>query len=187
MKAKTLISIAGATLLALALSGCIPTSFLTKAPDKSAPDTTEETSTPEPSFAPDTPEQPEPVGNLTFGGIITWEDGVSLSVSDPTEYTPGEYAIGMEQPASILINLTLTNGSNANLEPAVYGTMSSGGIESISIWDSEGGVGSSPATVILPGGTVTWTEAWSITDPANIIYEVSAGYEYVDVIFVRQG
>lgn len=149
---------------------------------------TAETPAGDPSFAPDAPESaPATDLNSAFGDAITYTDDVAISVSAPAEYVPGEYAAGDEQAANVIFTLTITNNSDANLQPSTYSRVSSGGVEASRIFDSGGAVdvSSSPSTVILPGGTVTWNEAYSVADPASMIFQIAPSYDYEDSIFTN--
>ncbi|MWV48310.1 hypothetical protein GRS96_03345 [Rathayibacter sp. VKM Ac-2803] len=123
-----------------------------------------------------------------FGETFTYTDGVTLSVSAPAEFTPTEYAAGADQAVNVVFTLTITNGSAQNLDPFTYADVSSGGVEASRIFDTDGVAGdisTSPSTVILPGGTVTWKEAYSLTDPASIVMQLSPSFDYQDAIFTN--
>ena len=149
----------------------------------------------EPSAAPSAEATSEPTeetapddGIFAFGEVKTYEDGVSISVSAPSPYTPTEYAAGADQANNVVFTLVITNGSDKPLEPIIYSRLSSGGVEGSTIFDSGNAVGEvsiSPTTVILPGQTVQWLEAWSIADPASITFQTSPSFEYEDAIFTN--
>lgn len=178
---KSILALGATALLAVTLVGCTP------ADHKSSPANTGAAAAADPSFAA-TP-TPEPkVGNLAFGDAMTWTDGVSISVSQPVPFTPGQYAAGATQATSILFTITLTNGSDANLEPMVYNRVSSGGVEASAIFDSGnpvGEIGGTPNTVVLPGQTVTWLEAYSVADPAVLTFQTNPSFKYEDAIFTN--
>lgn len=140
---------------------------------------------PSPSFAESPEEEDDKPGTLPFGDAVTYEDGVSISVSAPTSFTPSEYAAGVEQANQILFSFTITNDSDANLQPSAYSRLASGGAEASMIFDSENGAGSGPSTVLLPGQTVTWTEGYSVADPASLVLQVSPSFDYADAIFTN--
>lgn len=148
----------------------------------------------EPSFAPEPTQEPEPAPEpndmiLAFGEAMTWEDGVSLSVSQPAPFTAGEYAAGVVPgQAQIVFTIVITNGSPAALDPMAYASVSSGGAEASAIFDSgnpAGEIGMGPTTTILPGQTVQWLEAYSVADPNAITFQVSPSFEYEDAIFTN--
>ncbi|NQX11018.1 DUF4190 domain-containing protein [Microbacteriaceae bacterium VKM Ac-2855] len=129
-----------------------------------------------------------PVGGAdgAFGDTIAYDNNVTISVSAPSPFTPSETAFGADQANQVLVTMTITNGSAENLEPSVYATASSAGVAATDIYDSgnaAGDVGASPTTTILPGGTATWVQAFSVADPADIVLQISPSFDYDDVIF----
>lgn len=127
--------------------------------------------------------------NLAFGDTMVWEDNVELTVSAPEPFTPSEFAAGADLAHNIVFTITLTNNSAENLEPLPYSTLSSGGQEGSQIFDSgnsAGDIGMAPTTVILPGQSVTWKEAWSVADPNSLTQQIAPNFEYQDAIFTTQ-
>lgn len=130
-----------------------------------------------------------PVGNLAFGDTMVWDDGVELGVSAPEPFTPTEYASGADLPNNIVFTITITNNSDANLEPLAYSRLSSGGQEGSQIFDIDnpaGDISMAPTTVILPGQSVTWKEAWSVADPASLTMQIAPSWDYEDAIFTTE-
>lgn len=130
-------------------------------------------------------EAPAPAStNLKFGETFTYENGVSLTVGTPEPFTPSEYAAADEAPAYLKMTLTIVNGGTENLDPAGwYGTMQSGNVEASKVYDSEQ-LGDEPSTTILPGREATFAVGYGVMDPADLVFEVTAGmFEYDDVIF----
>lgn len=173
--------------LSLALTGCgIDVESIAKPPVEE-PATTEAT----PEFA-EPAEESAPVDDmiLGFGDSMIWEDNVSMSVSAPTPFTPTEYAAGATQPESVVFRVVLKNDSSQKLEPFVYSTLLSGGVEASKIFDSSnaiGEIGGAPSTVILPGQSVTWMEAYSVTDSKDLTMQISPSFDYEDAIFTTVG
>jgi len=180
---KSILAIGAAGLLAFSLAGCATQSAMSPAPTKDAAASS-------PSATP-TPEAPKPSGVSAFGDTFTWENGVAVTVSEPVPFTPGEYAAGVDQTTNIVFTVTLTNGSDKNLEPMIYDRVSSGGVEASSIFDSGnpvGDIGGSPSTVVLPGQSITWLEAYSVADAGTITFQTSpSSFKYEDAIFTNIG
>jgi len=133
-----------------------------------------------------TPPAPEDNGVNAFGETVTWDNNVSLSVSVPAPYTPSEYAAGaVEGHSTVAFEFVLTNNSDENYEPLVYGTATSGGVEAPGVFDTAEGYSFPPTTVLLPGQTLKWKQAYSVLDAANITMQISAGFEYDDAIFTN--
>ena len=144
-----------------------------------APDALDET-TAEPA--------PDALGTLSFGESNVWEDGVELRVSTPEPYMPSEFASGAGLAENLVFAITITNNSGENLEPSPFPQLSSGGQEASQIFDvSADGqdVSVPPATVILPGQSVTWRAAWSVADPNTLTMQVAPNLQYEDVIFTN--
>jgi hypothetical protein len=170
-------AIALASVLTISLAGCLQLPAINTGNPPAS----------DPSFAPQPTEEPPADTNSGFGDAVTYTDGVSISVSAPAEFAPTQYAYGADQAYNVLFNLTITNGSDANLEPSVYSRVSSGGVESTAIFDTDNNLNGGPTTVILPGGTITWSEGYSVADPASIIFQVAPSFDYDDSIFTNAG
>jgi len=121
-----------------------------------------------------------------FGETVSYDDGVSISVSAPAPFEPSEYAAGVVagQPV-VAFELVITNNGTEPFDPAtVFATIASGGTEAAGVFDTEKGIGFPPMTTVLPGSTVKWNQAWSVADPSNITMEVSVGFLNQPAIFV---
>ncbi len=136
--------------------------------------------------------KPEPPAENTLlkqlGEVITYEDGLSISVSAPVAFAPTEYAAGADQANQVLFTLVVTNNTDKPLDPSFYGSISSGGVEASKIYDMDNPVGDvnfAPTTAILPGQTISWNEAWSIADPASITVDFFVGFGYENAIFTN--
>lgn len=129
---------------------------------------------------------PEDDGIRAFGETVTWANNVSISVSEPADYTPTEMAAGVvEGQKTVVFELVLTNNSDEKYDPLVYNTAVSGGEAASGVFDTSEGVGFPPNTTLLPGKTIKWLEAYSVADAADIQLEVSAGFEYDSIIFTN--
>ncbi len=149
-------------ILAFLFAGCSTATITEPDPAASSASAPEETETPEPPAIP------------VFGETVTYSNGVSISVSTPAAYTPSETAMGMVDGQSyVVFEFVITNGSNEPFDPTlVYASASSGGVEAESIFDSQNQIGFPPSTTVIPGATIKWQQAWSVTDPNNITMEV---------------
>lgn len=175
---KATIALIAAT-AALALAGC-STPSTTPQPAASAAviEPGPGTAAPSPSFK-----------GKQFGEINTWTNGISISVSRPTEFTPGQYAMGAtEGETPVYFKIVLTNNSDEPFQPSAYEGVSSGGKESRAIFDTGnevGDLGTPPSNVILPGGTVEWFVAYSVADPENILFQIEPDPFYDTVVFTN--
>lgn len=170
-------SIAFAILFALILTGC-STPSTTPSSDASV-------ATPAPSASPK-----EKNTLKAFGGVNTWDNGVSISVSEPVPFEATRNAAGVvEGQAHVIYTLVLTNGTDKVLEGmSLYETVSSGGVEAHAISDSGhslGSIGFAPTTSVLPGQTIKWMVAYNLADPKSVTFEISPGFEYKKAIFTN--
>ena len=136
------------------------------------------------------PEQ-EPVveddGLYAFGETVTYEDGISVSVSEPAYYVAGELASGpVEGQPTLAFKIVVTNSSEEPFDPSlVFATLTSGGAESAGVFDTENEVGFPPVTKVLPGQTVEWVQAWSVVDAASLTLELNVGFTHDAAIFTN--
>ena len=114
--------------------------------------------------------------NPTFGDTYTWPDGLTITISQPEEFTPSEYMgdiYDLEAGTPIKFIVTATNGTDTDLEAFSIDTqMSSGGKQSEAIFDSEAGI-DMPTVTILPGNSLEWNIGFIVADPSNMQLSVS--------------
>lgn len=113
---------------------------------------------------------------LQFGDKYTYENGVSLSITKPAEYTPSEYAIGISNSHEpVVFEVTIENNSGEDYDPSMsYFTASSGGEESEQIFDSENGLDGGPTTTVKNGKSIKFKIGFSVADPSDITMDASA-------------
>ena len=187
MNARNLISaLAISSVAIIGLSGCATTGAAPTA-DPKASSAGVQTETQTPAVTP-------PLENQyikQFGDVVTYDDGVSVSVALIGAYTPGKYAQGVvagEQPT--VFQIVITNNSTEVLEPTAVPSASSGGQTATYIGDimhpDYGDIGMFPTTSVLPGQTIQWYSAFSIVDPANITFQLSpVSFTYENAIFTN--
>ena len=123
-----------------------------------------------------------------FGDVVTYQDGVSISVALVGEFTPTEYAIYGEGEIPLVFKVVLTNNSEEPLEPAVVPQANSGGKPATYVADAGnpqyGDLGLFPTAAVLPGQTLEWYTAFSVADPADVTMQLSpTSFTYDDAIF----
>ena len=126
---------------------------------------------------------------LAFGDTQAWDDGVSMTVSEPEPFTPSDLAAGADQAEDVIFTLTITNDSSENVQPVVLPSLDSDGVEATRIFDvgAEGGqVGIPPTTAVLPGESITWREAWSVADADALTMEAAPSFRYEDVTWTNE-
>ncbi|MGR2753366.1 DUF2510 domain-containing protein [Agromyces arachidis] len=125
---------------------------------------------------------------LAFGDTMVWDDGVSMTVSEPEAYSPSDLSAGADQAEDLVFTLTITNDSSENVQPVVLSTLSSDGTEATRIIDigADGGqVGIPPTTAVLPGESITWREAWSVADADSLTMQTAPSFQYEQVVFTN--
>lgn len=138
------------------------------------------------SVAKSTPEPKSDPLLKGFGDVITYDDGVSISVSKPAAFNPSPYAAGKEKgKKSELFTIVITNHSDDVVDLTPLPQMTSGGKQagSITDLDSKTDAGDTPSTKLLPGKSITWNEGFAIADISDMQMQVSPGFEYDDAIF----
>lgn len=141
--------------------------------------------------APEPPEAPI-AGELAFGETMTWDDGVSITVSAPEPYTPSDFAVGVTHANNVVFTLTITNNSTADLQALPLPALSSGDQDVSPIFDigsdifgTGDDVGFPPADTIEPGGSVSWRAAWSVDDPSSLTLQVAPSFLYPSATFTN--
>jgi hypothetical protein len=172
MKKSLALIPAAALIAALALTGCSTTGHATadKAPAAAAATTPAKKST-----------------TAKLGETFKYDDGLTITVGAPAAYTPSASAAGATQAQQIALTFTLTNGTAENLNPIMLPQVTSNGTQATPIIDIENTAIASfaPTAVILPGGHATWTQAFSVSDPANLVVQLSPALKYGDAIFTN--
>lgn len=175
-----------AVLLMVVLSAC-STSAVT-APDPNASAAVVDDSSADSS----TESTPPPVNNLikNFGEVVTYDSGLSISLSEPIPFTPGEYAAGVvEGQTPLVFKVVLTNNTSDAIDPYTFVSVSSAGAESSTISDVQnpeyGDIGLPPTTKVLPGQTVEWYVGFSVADPSTITADVQTALELESAVFTN--
>ncbi len=131
------------------------------------------------------PEPNEDASLLTFGETYTYEDGVSITVGDPVEFTPvGPYI----EPANayIYVPVTIVNNGSARVDPTLgYASVQSTNVEASYVYETET-LGDGPSTDVLPGRETAFRLGFGVADPADIVLEIAPNAaDYQTVIFTR--
>lgn len=183
-----------AALAAFLLAGCASGEGTTIEPQQGTNRPAEEAPASDPAAAEDEqppaeepaaeePVEPEPAANPKFGEAYTWSNGVQVTIGAPEPYQLKEFDFGGESaPAHVSFPVTLVNGSATNLDPSsFYTSMQSANVEAEEIYGD--GLGS-PQTAILPGREASFRIAYGVTDPADLVMEVTPSlFEYESAIW----
>lgn len=187
---RSIITIVGAT-AALSLTAC---GLAPEAPDSPAPPSSSSSEvTPEPWTEEATPDEaPEPSSEadsmvVGLGETFTWEDGTTALIEAPQPFQKSEWAAGGEgYDHTVSFKVTVTNGSDVPLDASFTSpTVTSGEREGDEIFDDE--VGGGPTSSILPGRTVTFTVAYGVDDPADIVAEFAPTWDHQAAYWTTDG
>lgn len=119
-----------------------------------------------------------------FGQTYTWEDNVSVTISEPTPFQPSSSAAADEAAAYLAFDVTVVNGSDDVYETSMFGTSAqSGNTEADEVFDTAQGFDGAPSTKLLPGREATFKIGYGVSTPSDIVMEVSPGFEYQAAIF----
>lgn len=168
-----------AALVAFNLAACASTEPPAPAVDAEAPQVS-------------APKQTPPPQNhfiKQFGDVITWSDGVSISVSSPSPFEPTELAAGNDpSKQSIVFQVVVTNNSSEPVDPMFFSGLSANGEASSAIFDIDNpmvSVGMTPTTMILPGSTATWYEGYAVTSTDELVFQMSYSFLEDDAVFTN--
>lgn len=122
-----------------------------------------------------------------FGGTVTYQDGVTVSVSTATPYQPSAEAAGAISGQPVLkFTLTVTNGSKDILKMIGYPDATSGSQQAAAVSDLGSQVGNTPDATLLQGQSIKWDEAFSVADPSDITMTYSPDMVHATAIFTTK-
>lgn len=194
---RTTITIAGIT-AALSLAACGPTTAGSSSDDEprgtnTSSDYTRESTEDEAEADVDAAgeavdEAPAPDEPNTFGSTYTYDDGVSIHVSEPEPFTPAEWAAGGEShDQHVRFSVRVVNKSGAPFDASmVYASVASGAGEGDEVFDVDAGLEGPPETRVLDGREVTWKVGFGVDDPKDIVMQVEASWDHDPAIFTTQ-
>lgn len=121
-----------------------------------------------------------------FNDGVIYDDKVAIGVAEPATYQPGARATGADQAHQVVLTFAIKNDSDKAFDPQLTVDVSSGGVEASRIYDfSSTEKLEQPRTSILPGGSVTWRQAFSVADPKSLVVEVRTDYDRPKAIFTN--
>lgn len=172
MKKSTLA--AAFALAALALAGC----------SEATSDTADKTGS-NASVAP--AEEAKDSGVLEFGETVNYDDGLSITVGKPEKFKPTEWAAyDKKAPAHVKFKVTIVNGTEEPFDATlVYASVQSGDTEATEVFDSDQMIGETPQTQLLPGRQASYWIGYGITNPQDIVLEISDALAHDAAIFTN--
>lgn len=119
--------------------------------------------------------------NPKFGQSYEWEDGLSVTIGAPAPFTPSEYALSEGASAYLSFEVKIVNGTTGNFDPSLFSsTLQSGNAEASQVYDSEF---ESLSTTLLAGREAVFKIGYGVSDPADLVLEVSPDFDHDSVIF----
>jgi hypothetical protein len=181
----------GCVLVAVLLSACAPTirgqaSFGgTSLPTTTSAAPGTSSAPPPPPPSPTTPPPPPSPAIHAFGTPVTYENGLTVTVSGPEPYTPSNTAAGEEGFTQFVrLSISVSNGTTEPYEPVLFTTnVQSGVTEGSQVFDYANNLGGSPSTAVLPGRELTWQMGFGVTDVNDLIVEVTPGFDYNETFY----
>jgi hypothetical protein len=134
----------------------------------------------------ESPAEAPPAGPaiLAWGETLTYEDGLAITLSQPTGYAPSEWAAGVDSFTSfVVLNVTITNGTSQPYEPFnMQMAATSGGAAATEVYDTAhdgqgADLGVPPSAAVLPGQAITYAVGYGVANTADLTVDVSAGYD----------
>lgn len=192
---RTTITIASIT-AALALTACGPTTAGSSSDDEprgtntTSSDYTRDAIEDEDEvedFDVDTADESMPTN--AFGETFTYEDGISVHVSEPEAFTPSEWAAGGEshdQHARFTVRVVNKSGAPFDASGA-YPSVASGAGEGDEVFDMDSGLAGPPETALLPGRESSWKVGFGVDDPADLVVQVAPSWDHEAAIFTTDG
>lgn len=112
----------------------------------------------------------------TFGDTFTYDDGLSVTISQPEEFNPSETAFGGEEfDTHLQFEVTIGNETGEDYSPDLsHISASSGGQEGDSVFDSAQGLDSPPSTTLLDGQSTSYTVGFGVADADDLTVEYSS-------------
>lgn len=132
---------------------------------------------------------PSPVADplvKAFGGTVTYQDGVAVTVTGPTPYQPSaEAAGGIAGQQVVKFTVTVINGSKDTIQIGGWPQATSGGQQASAVSDFGQNVGDTPNAPLLAGQQLSWDEAFSVADPTQITFSYSPTLDHKTAIFTN--
>lgn len=117
----------------------------------------------------------------SFGETVTYDNGVSVTISAPVPFTPSPDASGQAVGyTNLQFTVTVVNGTKEALDIPGWPTAAN---DDSAIVDAT--VGQHHAESLAPGATVSWDEAFSVADPSNVTLSYAPGLDAATATFTN--
>jgi hypothetical protein len=121
---------------------------------------------------------------VAFDKPAQYEDGLSITVSDPQPFTPSKAATTGGEENHVKFTIELVNGSGKKISPTdILVTVDSGGGQGGDILDPKNKMTGAPTKPVKPGAKVRWLQGFGVLDPDDVEVVVQAGLNRVPMLF----
>lgn len=122
-------------------------------------------------------------GVKNFGSSFTWEDNLSMTISAPKAFKPGEYSKEDGYTNYVVFDVTLVNKTGQPWDPSMfYVTLQSANEEAPKVYDTEQ-LGEQPSTKLLNGREAKFKVAFAVKDPTDLVMEVRPDFDHNSVLY----
>jgi hypothetical protein len=124
--------------------------------------------------------------SVAFGEAYRYEDGLTLTISGPEEFTPSPKAKTGGEGNFVKFTLQVDNGTAKKFKPAsVTVTVTSGGGQAGDVLDKKQGMTLAPGKPVKPGGQISWVQGFGVIDPQDVAVVVEAGMDRAPLAVTR--
>ena len=121
---------------------------------------------------------PREKADAAFGKAFAFPDGLKVTVSKPETFMPSAKSVNGGEPAFVTFEVTVENGTEANVAPAeVFVTVQSGAGEGGQVLDPDEGIKAPPTKAVAPGAKATWPLAFGVLDAEDVVVHVLPGID----------
>jgi hypothetical protein len=126
----------------------------------------------------------EQTSSTPFGGTYTYDDGTTLTISQPRSFEPSKRAQAGGEPEFVRFKVTLQNDSDSAIEPAnINVTVESDSNQAGEVRDAKNGLNGPPGRRIPPGSESTWALGFGVFAIDDISVHVQTAPDSSPVAF----
>lgn len=136
----------------------------------------------------DVPAEEEPVEDPKFGNAFTYDDDLSVQISEPETFKPSQFAALVEKwPDYVKFDVTIVNGTKKKFDTSmIYFTVQSKDKEAEEVFDADKGFNGAPTTTLLPGRQAKYKVGFGVLDANDLVMDFTTGdFEHEDLTFTR--
>lgn len=182
---KILVAIAAAALLSAcaqtpATPGAVAEQTGSNRPAATSEAPVADVAEPEPEFTAPEEADDEPVA---FGSSKVYTDGLQVTVSKGKSFKPSDTSAGGDGFKSFVkYTITIVNGTGKVFDASMFSSSAqSGNVEADEIYDTD--MGGAPGTKLLKGRESKFSVGYGVTDPKDVVLEVTPSFEHNSVLF----